>query len=162
MKKNIITIITIVCSLAPNLISNAAVITDQTIDTASTATATVQVTGKESSFEVVLPKSITAAAADGDLSVSYKVKVTGDIAGAEYVEVQPDATFTLSQANKSNIIAQVTQSKNAFRDASYSEVLTATEMKMGSDISGTITASGLTAGDWTGTLKFSIALKKTT
>lgn len=160
MKKNLMLVAAVIIIMIPSVVSNAASVTTQTLDTNTTASATVQVTGRESSYEVVLPKVITADANDGALSVSYNVSVTGDIAGNEYVEVKPDASFTLKQTNKADVTASVTQSKTAFRDSNYSNALTASEVKMGTDTAGTISASDLTAGNWAGTLNFSIALKQ--
>ena len=168
MKKKAVLAIALVCTMIPGMTcladgtsTPATTTSEQTINDASTASANVTVTGHESTFEVTLPKTIVADADrdTGDLSVNYTISVTGDISGTEYVEVLPDASFTLSQSNKANIIASVSQSKTAFRDSTYSGTLGTTEVKMGSDVTGSISAAGLSAGEWTGVLNFSIALK---
>lgn len=110
-----------------------------------------------SEFSVTIPKTITL---NGDTkSADYTVSVSGDIAGDEYILVKPEASFAMKQSGKDDVTATVTQNKNALRDANSTIVLGENETKIGSNVQGTVSAQGLTAGRWSGAFNFEIALK---
>lgn len=116
-----------------------------------------------SEFTVTIPKQITL---DGESKTgTYTVSCKGDIAGDEYVSVIPDASFTMSQQGKADVTANIVQTKNQFRTNGYGAALLDTEVLMndasganGTEISGTIEASTLTAGTWNGVFNFTITL----
>ena len=119
-----------------------------------------------SSFSVVVPKKITL---QGDTKTgSYQVTCTGDIAGNEGVSVTPDATFKMKQSGKNDVTATVTQAKTIFRGKDHEGDLGETEEKMGTadaagtPIDGSIAAQDLSAGAWSGTFNFAIALNTVT
>ena len=105
-----------------------------------------------STFTVSIPKTITL---DTDHKTStYTVKVKGDIYGNQKVTVIPTATFSLNDANgKRAVDATVKQDKKEF---SVSEIA-----GDGISTTGTITANGLSAGEWSGALNFTIATPNT-
>ena len=110
------------------------------------------------SYTVTIPKTITL---DGTTkSGSYTVNVVGDIEGSKSVSVVPDASFKMSQTGKDDVTASITQAKNKFYTANSTHQLEATEENFGKDVTGTITASALTAGAWNGTFNFNIALNE--
>lgn len=110
-----------------------------------------------SEFTVTLPKTITldpkTKAAD------YTVSCEGDLAGAESVTVTPDVSFAMTQNDKADVTATVTQTKTTFRSSTYETALTDQEVKIGGEtITGNITAPSLTAGTWDGTMNFNVSL----
>lgn len=159
MRRGVILLLALFCTLVPCLTCYAQTTQEQSISSNTTTSATVSVSGISSTFEVMLPKNIVAEINSGDLSVNYAVKVSGDIAGVQQIVVAPDSSFNLLQDSKPNVVASVSQTKNVFRDSTYTGTLAANEVKMGTEVLGTITASGLTAGDWSGVLNFNIELK---
>jgi len=126
-----------------------------------------------STYKVTIPKVIVLkGVAGGESSATYFVDVDGDIAGDNYVEVKPAATFTMSQAGKADVTASVSQAVNAF----YSKDLTAdakaalaenavalkeddadSAAAQSSETSGTVKAN-ITAGTRSGAFKFEIRL----
>ena len=120
-----------------------------------------------SSFKVTIPKVIVLKGVRGAASTAtYKVDVDGDIAGNEYVKVQPDATFAMKQAGKADVDATVAQELVKYRAYNYTETPAAGEVKIAenqadviADGEGTGTVSAtLTAGKWQGTFNFDIQL----
>ena len=100
-----------------------------------------------SSYTVTIPKTITL---DGTTKTgSYTVSVAGDIAGDETVKVVPDASFAMSQTDKADVTASITQDKTAWKVSEF-----------GTAGNGSISASGLTAGAWNGTFNFNVGLEK--
>ena len=100
-----------------------------------------------SSYTVTIPKTITL---DGSTKTgSYTVSVAGDIAGDEAVKVVPDASFKMSQTDKADVTASVTQDKTAWEVSEF-----------GTAGNGSISASRLTAGAWNGTFNFNVGLEK--
>ena len=103
---------------------------------------------RESTFIVTVPKTIVL---DSDTkSASYTVSVQGDIMGDTKLIVKPDNVVTLCDAKgKSDVTGTVTQDLTEFVWNDIINTVTA---------AGTVEAAGLSAGDWTGFLKFSISL----
>ncbi len=105
-----------------------------------------------SSFTVKIPKTvILTGAANG--SGSYTVKVSGDIAGDETITVKPDASVAMQQSGKTDVTATISQTKTTWTVAD-------TGLVDGLSTTGTITADGLTAGQWKGSFNFDISLSK--
>ena len=101
------------------------------------------------SYTVTLPTSITL---NNTKEQTYGVTVKGDILDTTTISVEPDATFTLQRQNSSsNTTANVVQTKTSW---SADEVNTSE----GTTTSGTIQVPGLTAGDWSGTLNFTVSV----
>ncbi len=100
-----------------------------------------------SEYKVTIPKVIVLSGTTKD--ARYYVKVVGDIAGDESVNVVPDSTFLLNAKNKDAQTAAINQDRTSW-----------TYSKLGTDANGTIKADGITAGDWKGTFNFNIDLTK--
>ena len=105
-----------------------------------------------SSFTVKIPKTVILTGA-ANSSGSYTVKVSGDIAGDEVITVKPDESVAMKQSGKTDVTATIEQTKTTWtvEDAGLVGGLSTT---------GTITASGLTAGQWEGSFNFDISLAK--
>lgn len=131
------------------LLSSAPVYASSTTESQSVqqdASSEVIVNGLDSRFSVTVPKNIIGEGSEGTLS--YTVTLEGDIAGNELVHVVPDESVTLSQKNKSDIIADVNQDKVRWA---------ADELDIIGN--GAITYEGVSAGTWDGAFNFNIALK---
>ncbi len=98
-------------------------------------------------YKVTIPKYIvlsgTKKAAD------YTVKVVGDIAGYEQIEVVPEGSFKLHAVNKNDETASVQQDKVIWNVDN-----------LGIDANGKVNAAPITAGKWQGAFFFNIALTK--
>jgi hypothetical protein len=125
---------------------------------------------KDSSFTVTIPKTITLtenAEKTADAS-DYNVKVIGAIAGDQWVSVVPAATVSMSTSGKDAVTADVAQSVNKFYDTKTTQTVEADGIKMTSETDGATstgsvtTQSLLTAGSWSGTLNFEVALNTVT
>ncbi len=131
----------------------------------STSTNVYAVIG--STYQVTIPKTIVLKGNKGAASTAeYKVDVDGDIAGNQYVLVQPNATFAMKQAGKADVEATVAQELVKYRASNYLTATVAGETKMAennADViangegTGTVSAT-LTAGRWAGTFNFDISL----
>ena len=111
-----------------------------------------------STFTVSIPKTIVLT---GNGSTSYHVNVTGDIYADQTITVTPGDEVTLTDENgKGTVTASVAQDYTAFKydleNATIKAVNKATEETTSGPVEGTITAEGLTAGKWKGTLNFKI------
>lgn len=150
--------------------------TDMTGDSA--ASTDVYAT-QASTFSVVVPVVLVmdGESKDGDHQANGQVQVKGNIAGNEYVSVEPDATFNLSQSGKDDVTATVAQSAKYFcvsgstaqttiTDKTFTNTLTTDFADTTADI--TITApdarnanegvAGISAGSWHGSYNTNIAL----
>ena len=120
-----------------------------------------------SSFKVTIPKVIVLKGVRNAASTAtYKVDVDGDIAGDEYVLVQPASTFAMKQAGKADVEATVAQELVKYRAYNYTTATVAGEAVMAEDQddaiaagegTGTVSAT-LTAGKWNGSFDFDIRL----
>lgn len=113
---------------------------------------TVVTYAQQSDFTVTIPKKIPLG---GDQDAIYTVEVSGDIYADQKVTVTPDATVTMADSHgKDSISATVSQEMTDFDSTSVSA-------SNGVATNGSIKASGLSAGEWTGTLNFNIKLVST-
>ena len=105
---------------------------------------------QESAFTVTIPKSIELTK---DVStVSYKYSVQGDVEADKMVYVNTPSTVNLIDSNgKEDIILTVNHPKKYF---TWYEV----DKLEGRTAIGYISFSGLSAGDWKGSLEFEIKL----
>ena len=147
MKKRILATIMaltmVVTAVTPQIFATV----DETQSVAANESAATEVKySQTSTFSVTVPKTITLGA---DKTSSYTVDVNGDIASNENVTVTPNATVTMKDVNsiKADVIGTIEQNKTSWI---YSE--------MDTDATGSISATGLTAGTWNGTFNFAIAL----
>lgn len=103
---------------------------------------------QESNFTVTIPKKIALSSGK---TAEYAVTVSGSVGANEKVSVTPDSTFTMNETNnrKTSVTGTATQEDTVWN---Y-EQIEASEAK-----NGNITASGLTAGNWSGNLTFNINL----
>ena len=111
------------------------------------ASCEVILNGKDSNFSVTVPKNIVGTGKSGTLS--YNVTIDGDIAGNEHVTVVPDASVTLKQNKKADVVANVAQDRTEWAADEFS-----------TNGNGTITYNGLSAGAWSGAFNFNIGLTK--
>ncbi len=119
-----------------------------------------------STYQVTIPKTIVLKGNKNEASTAtYKVDVDGDIAGNQYVKVQPETTFAMKQSGKADVEATVTQELVSYRASNYNATLGTGETKMAADEdaieagegTGKVSAT-LTAGRWAGTFNFNIEL----
>ena len=108
----------------------------------------------KSSYEVMLPKTMSVINGDN----AYTVNVKGDLAGDEEIAVVPDATVSLSSEGKNAIKGNITQEKQTFTYADASKKTN--DVLTGTDAAGNISINGLTAGHWTGTFNFNVGTNK--
>lgn len=109
---------------------------------------------QESAFTVTIPKNI---ALQSDKQASYEVSVIGDIQGNQKVEVKPAESFMLKDSHgKTDVTATVTQSKTSFASDEIKD------SEHPAKTTGTISAPGLTSGDWSGQLNFTVGINSTT
>lgn len=106
-----------------------------------------------STFSVLIPKTITITGNPG--TGSYTVGVKGDIGSNKKVVVTPASTVTMSQLNKTDITATVTQTKTEW---TYNEINTSTY----AETTGTLTTPSASAGTWKGTMTFTVSLDTVT
>ena len=100
-----------------------------------------------SEYKVTIPKTIVLSGVDK--KANYYVKVEGDIAGYETVNVIPDETVSLYTKNKDVQTGTITQDKTAWKFDDFDV-----------NANGQVTANNLTAGKWSGTFNFTINLEK--
>lgn len=127
----------------------AEVLSETTQSTAGTAETTVSAE-IGSCFFVKVPKVVNLD--KSTKSCQFVTYVGGDIPGDKTVTVIPDATFSMKQAGKEDITANVTQTKTIFTSA---ELLAANDKLV--ETTGTIEASDLTGGHWVGTFNFNVS-----
>ena len=119
----------------------------QTTTEAGTKQTTVTYT-QDSSFTVTIPKNI---ALNTSKEAAYDVKVQGDIKGNEAIAIIPDSTITLNDADgKDAVTGNIEQTKTKFNSTEVNQA-------DGASATGTITANDLTAGDWSGSISFTIS-----
>lgn len=87
----------------------------------------------------------------GEYKCTVPVKVQGNIAGNEKVCVVPDSTVTLAQPGKADVTGTVTQPKT---DYTYEDLKDGTVAQATTEIS----ASELSAGEWTGSYSYAVSL----
>ena len=107
-----------------------------------------------SSYSVLLPKKIDVSG----IRQQYTVKCRGDISSDEKLSVVPTETVTLSDQSgagklKSDVVANVSQTKETWN---YNEL----DRAEYASAQGMIFANGLTAGNWSGPLSFTISVTK--
>lgn len=111
----------------------------------------------EGTFTVHIPKRITL---DGvTKTADYTITVMGDLGGEKAVKVTPDGTFEMSQAGKDNVTATVTQIKNQFTNTEIS--IMQEDVLVGTTTDGSVSATDLTAGEWSGVFNFTIEVVDT-
>ena len=96
-----------------------------------------------SEYKVTIPKTIVLSGTTK--KADYYVKVDGDIAGYETVNVVPDSTVNLYTKNKDVQVGTITQDKTSWQFDNFDI-----------NANGTVEASSLTAGKWSGTFNFNI------
>ena len=94
-------------------------------------------------YNITIPKTIVLNGQEK--KASYYVKVEGDIAGYQVLNVVPDDFFYLYSINKDGAITSVYQDKTSW---TYDEFNVLAE--------GTVLADFITAGKWKGTFNFNI------
>ena len=99
-----------------------------------------------SEYKVTIPKTIILSGTTK--KANYTVKVEGDIAGYETVNVEPDSSVELRTKNKDSQTGTITQDKTSWKFDNFDI-----------DANGTVEASSLTAGKWSGTFNFNINLE---
>ena len=140
-----------VFSTACSNVSYAAESNDTTQTTSQTGTQSATLSyDQDSSFTVTIPKTIALGSAK---SATYNVNVKGDINANDVITVIPDSSIVMKDSKgKSDVSATITQEKTEFLQTEI--------VDDGNDTTGNISASKLTAGDWSGTLNFAINIEK--
>lgn len=103
----------------------------------------------DTEYTVTLPKTIKLDSADKNSD--YSVKVQGDIAGTDSILVEPEASFAMHTNGKDDVTATVTQTKTKFEASEITGDGTTT--------TGSVSATGLTAGSWNGSFHFNVEMK---
>ena len=98
-------------------------------------------------YKVTIPKVVVLSGESKN--ARYFVKVEGDIAGYEQINVIPDENFLLYSKNKDSQTATINQDKIVWQVADFD-----------TDANGTITAKDITAGKWQGTFNFNVNLSQ--
>ena len=120
-----------------------------------TAASTDVYVSQKSTFSVVAPVVAVLNGKAGEVnSGNVQYKVFGNIASDEVITVEPDDTFSLSQAGKDDILCTV-EAKNAITDFTYANGIRP-DNAMTRDY--TITANNMTAGSWHGSYNTNISL----
>ena len=101
-----------------------------------------------SSFTITIPKEIVLNGNDG--SATYKVKCEGDIAGDQVITIVPDNSFTLYEDGGKETPVTVTQPDTDF---------TYQKIDAGNTYDGDLSASEISAGNWSGKFNFNIEFK---
>lgn len=127
----------------------AEILSETTQSTAGTAETTVSAE-IGSCFVIKVPKIVKLD--KSTKSCQFVTSVSGDIPGNKTVTVIPDATFSMKQAGKEDITANVTQTKKVFTSA---ELLAANDEFV--ETTGTIEVPDLTGGHWEGAFNFNVS-----
>ncbi len=122
-------------------------ITYQSTDDEDFSTETSVFAQVGSEYKVTIPKVIVLSGKTKN--AQYYVKVEGDIASYETINVVPDETVDLYSINKSVQIGIISQDKTAW---TYSTLAT--------DANGIVKAEELDAGKWSGVFCFNIYINK--
>ena len=104
---------------------------------------------RASFFDITIPKEIVLNGNDG--SASYEVSITGELAGDQALVVKPDDSFTLTEDGGKTTPVTVEQDKDTFN---YQDINNSVKGN------GTLSASGISAGNWSGSFYFNIEFKK--
>lgn len=100
-----------------------------------------------SEYKVTIPKIIILSGTDK--KADYFVKIQGDIAGYEEIEVVPDDSFLLKTTGKADQTAIIDQDKTTWTVHNFDK-----------NANGTVSAQDITAGKWQGTFNFNITFKE--
>ena len=103
---------------------------------------------RASFFDIIIPKEIVLNGNDG--SASYEVSITGELAGDQALVVKPDDSFTLTEDGGKTTPVTVTQDKDTFN---YQDINNSVKGN------GTLSAPGISAGNWSGKFNFNIEFK---
>lgn len=168
MRKRILGLVSVIMALCLFVTpAYAQEITDANL-TAGTTTATVPVKAKIlSSFTVSLPAELTLAKQDGSTNwtAGGDVKVKGDIVVGSSVTVSPSTSLTLTNS----ISSKTTTGTVSQTETVWTQTLLDSKASSGNfTYDGTeyyavplsIVVPSLTAGDWTGTITFTVEYKE--
>lgn len=134
----------------------------ESANSSGTQSSTVLYT-KSSNYTVTIPKTITLGS---DKTGSYTVNVKGDIASDKQINVTVPAKVTMvdklttGAGKKADVDATITHNKTVW---SYTELAVVQDVEgvstnVGTTSNNSIEALGLTAGQWEGTLTFTIGM----
>lgn len=115
----------------------------------------VYLTVDNSNIKVGVPTTIILNGSpneNGEYVAQYAVSVSGDISGGSFLTVEPtDNEVALQQAGKDDMSATITQSQTQF---------SSDDLKNNLVTQGTVSATALTAGSWSGQTSFTIQLNQ--
>ena len=100
---------------------------------------------RASFFNITIPKEIVLNGNNG--SATYEVSITGELAGDQSLVVKPDDSFQLTEDGGKTTPVTVTQTKDTFN---YQDIDNSVKGN------GTLSASGISAGNWNGRFNFNI------
>lgn len=113
--------------------------------TTDTIESTFVYVSQASTFNVIIPKTITL---DEETKMGeYEILVNGNIGSDEKINVVPNNEFSMSQKGKKNINAKILQDKMSWSHKDFQ-----------TKANGNIVANDMTAGTWNGSFNFKIEL----
>lgn len=151
MKKSIATLLTSALAIISLIASPTAAFAagTQDITDISGTPVNVPVTANISNnYTVTIPTNIDFG---NSKQAEYTVSAKGDVSASTIINIAPEGEFQMSYLLK-NVTATVTQDKKKWI---CSDVTGNSE---GTSVNGTISAPDLTAGNWSGNLKFNITI----
>lgn len=107
---------------------------------------------KPSYFSVIISKKISMDSTSNE--GTYTVKIKGDIAGNEKIEIVPEPIVTFKQKGKVDVLGQVLQERTSFKIGDG--FVTEDNIKEGIETEGKISVDNIGAGEWKGTFNFDI------
>lgn len=160
MKKHIKLITTSLCTLSLLGVCNVTFANERGVTETSTpitsgGSQSVAVSANQGSvFSVTIPKKITLEnTVKGKSESNYTIEVRGDIASNEVLKVIPDNSFNMNQDGGRTFPVSVAQTVTTAVWNEMTEVNPKT-------ISGNLSGTNMTAGDWQGIFNFNISLDK--
>lgn len=125
------------------------------VSSAGKATCEVSMTSA-SAWSVKIPKQLTLDKSTG--SCEYSVSCTGDIGYSEIIEIMPQSTFSLTDGSATTLTASVTQDITQF--VRNDKTPSSDQALIGSTVKGTVSATSIEPGNWTGSFNFTINSKQ--
>lgn len=101
----------------------------------------------ENTYTVTIPEEITI---ENQKEANYEIKVKGDIAGTKKLYAVPSSTITMSSDGKEDTQVYISQDETKWK---YNDITTERTT------TGTLNASLLSAGRWTGVLTFDVGIE---
>ena len=118
-----------------------------------TAHSCLVVDAADTSWSITIPKHLEIDGSTGECT--YEVSCSGEIEPTKIVEVKPDSSFYLRDADSNKIQANVTQNVTQFINSQRKPKKN--QAKSGTSVSGSIAVDELDSGEWFGSFAFHIS-----